>query len=220
MTQQLKFGRRAALSGKTRHMVVLLHGYGADGADLLGLADPLGPYLPDAVFYAPDAPYPCAQNPSGRQWFGIPRFDGSGIAQAMAGLDAAAAAVNDFLDERLAHHGLSAKSLILLGFSQGAMTALHAAPRRDAPIAGVVAISGRLIAPDRLIAETTARPPVLLMHGDRDDVVDFAEMAAAGTALMAAGFDTYSHVMKGSGHGIAPDGLQVALRFTKDHLIA
>lgn len=218
MSVDLKFGRRAPVSGKTRQMVVVLHGYGADGADLLGLADPLGPHLPDAVFYAPDAPDACSGNPFGRQWFGIPRFDGSTVDQAMAGLTRSAEAVNDFLDVRLADEGLTPKDLILLGFSQGAMMALHMAPRRSAPIAGVVAISGRLIAPERLAAEMLSKPPVLLMHGDRDDVVDFAEMAAAGTALVAAGFDTYGHVMAGSGHGIAPDGLQVALAFMKDRL--
>ena len=218
MSIDLKFGRRAALSGRARQMVVVLHGYGADGADLLGLADPLGPHLPDAVFYAPDAPDPCAGNPFGRQWFGIPRFDGSTNNQAMAGLTRAQLAVNRFLDARLRDEGLAAKDLILLGFSQGAMTALHVAPRRSAPIAGVIAISGRLIAPERLGPETTAKPPVLLMHGDRDEVVEFGEMASAGNALVAAGFDTYGHVMKGAGHGIAPDGLQVALAFLQDRL--
>ena len=218
MSDELKFGRRAPLSGKARHMIVVLHGYGADGADLLGLADPLGQHLPDAVFYAPDAPDPCSGNPFGRQWFGIPRFDGSTLDQAMAGLTRAENAVNRFIDARLNDEGLSATDLILLGFSQGAMTALHVAPRRAAALAGVVAISGRLIAPERLAPETIAKPPILLLHGDRDDVVDFSEMAIAGNALLAAGFDTYGHVMKGSGHGIAPDGLQVALAFMKDRL--
>jgi len=218
MNIDLTFGRRAARSGKARQMVVVLHGYGADGADLLGLADPLSPHLPDAVFYAPDAPDPCSGNPAGRQWFGIPRFDGSTAQQAMAGLARAADAVDRFLDARLSDEGLTPKDLILLGFSQGAMTALHVAPRRATPIAGVVAISGRLIAPERLTPETLSKPPILLMHGDRDDVVDFGEMASAGTALVAAGFDTYGHVMKGSGHGIAPDGLQVALAFMKEKL--
>ena len=138
--------------------------------------------------------------------------------QAMAGLARAADAVNRFADARLADEGLAAKDLILLGFSQGAMTALHVAPRRANPIAGVVAISGRLIAPERLATETLSKPPVLLMHGDRDDVVDFNEMALAGRVLAAAGFATFSHVMKGSGHGIAPDGLQVALAFMQDQL--
>ena len=218
MSVDLKFGRRAAISGKTRQMIIVLHGYGADGADLLGLADPLGAHLPDAVFYAPDAPDPCAGNPFGRQWFGIPRFDGSTVDQAMTGLARANDAVSRFMDARLKDEGLFPKDLILLGFSQGAMTALHAAPRRSTPIAGVVAISGRLIAPERLAAETLSKPPVLLLHGDQDEVVDFGEMAVAGDALVAAGFDTYGHVMQGSGHGIAPDGLQVALAFMKDRL--
>ncbi len=214
----LKFGRKAPVSGKARSMVVFLHGYGADGADLLGLADPLAPHLRDTLFYAPDAPDACASNGFGRQWFPIPRFDGSSEATSKAAMTRAAADLNAFLDAKLAEEALPPQALALVGFSQGAMMALHIAPRRPVAMAGVVAISGKLIAPELLIAEARAKPPVLLMHGDQDAVVDFAEMAQAGNALVAAGFDTYGHVMKGSGHGIAPDGLQVALHFLKENL--
>ena len=86
MTRDLEFGRVPPKSGKVRKMVVFLHGYGADGADLLGLADPLAPHLPDTVFVAPDAPEPCAGNPFGRQWFPIPRLDGSSEAVSAASL--------------------------------------------------------------------------------------------------------------------------------------
>ena len=217
-TRPLQFGRKAPRSGKSRSMVVFLHGYGADGADLLGLADPLAPHLRDTVFYAPDAPDACASNGFGRQWFPIPRFDGSTEAEAKRAMARAADDLNAFLDARLAEEGLTAADLALVGFSQGAMISLHIAPRRSLKIAGVVAISGRLIAPELLVAQTVVKPPVLLVHGDEDPVVDFSEMAKAGNALVAAGFDTYGHVMKGTGHGIAPDGLQVALSFLKDKL--
>lgn len=218
MTRELKFGRRAALSGKARSLVVFVHGYGADGADLLGLADPLGAHLPDTVFLAPDAPEACAGNPFGRQWFSIPRFDGSSEVDAAVGMNRAADDMNAFLDARLAEEGLGPEALVLVGFSQGAMMSLHVAPRREVAVAGVVAISGKLMRPATLAQEGKVKPPVLLIHGDQDPVVPFEEMAAAGNVLVSNGFATYGHVMKGTGHGIAPDGLQVALSFIVDRL--
>jgi len=98
------------------------------------------------------------------------------------------------------------------------MMGLQIAPRRSAPMAAVVAISGRLIEPDLLASEATARPPVLIMHGDQDTVVDFSEMAAAADALVAAGFETYGHVMKGMAHGISQDGLSSMLEFLRKYL--
>lgn len=220
MTRELAFGRRAAKSGRAKSLVVFVHGYGANGADLLGLADPLAPHLPDTAFVAPDAPDPCAGNPFGFQWFPIPWLDGSTEAQAAAGLAASAVDLNAFLDARLADEGLDAGALALVGFSQGSMMSLHVAPRRTVPVAAVVAFSGRLLQPERLRMEAVVRPPVLLLHGDQDPVVPFEDMALAGNALVAAGFETYGHVMKGTGHGIAPDGLSVALSFLKERLPA
>lgn len=213
--RKLRFDRKPALSGNPKSLVVFLHGYGANGADLFGLADPLAPHLPDTVFLAPDAPE-LAQGGYGLQWFPIPWIDGSSEEAARQGLARAMTDLNGFLDARLADEGLADTALCLLGFSQGAMMALHAAPRRQA-MAGVVAISGRLLEPER-IADTTARPPVLLIHGDDDQVVPFASMAHAGEVLTGAGFETYAHVMRGTGHGIAPDGLSVALAFLRDRL--
>ncbi|PKP71188.1 MAG: phospholipase [Alphaproteobacteria bacterium HGW-Alphaproteobacteria-4] len=218
MTRILKAARRAPKSGTAKSAVVFLHGYGADGADLLGLADPLAPHLPDTLFIAPDAPEPCAGNPFGRQWFPIPRLDGSSQADSEDGFDRATNDLQAFLDTLLEDSSLTPSQILLFGFSQGSMMALHVAPRRAAPIAGVVAFSGRLLRPERLAAELRARPPVLLVHGDADPMVDFAEMGRAGDALVAAGFDTFAHVMRGTGHGIAPDGLSVALAFMVERL--
>lgn len=217
MTRELTFGRKPARSGKARSLVVFLHGYGADGADLLGLADPLAPHLPDTVFVAPDAPEPCAGNPMGRQWFGIPWMDGTPEEEAKAGVARSAEDINAFLDARLAAEGLGPEALALVGFSQGAMMSLHVAPRRDPAVGAVVAISGRLLAPE-LLGEVKTRPPVMLIHGDRDPVVPFAEMDRAAEALAAAGFDVYGHIMEGTPHGIAPDGLSVTMQFLKEHL--
>lgn len=218
MSRTLNFGRKAALGGKARSMVIFLHGYGADGADLLGLADPLAAHLADTVFLAPDAPSPCASNGFGRQWFGIPAFDGSSIVDAAAEMNRSADDLNAFIDAQLAAEGLRPETLVLLGFSQGAMMAMHVAPRRTTEIAGVVAISGRLLRPEVLRTEMKVKPPVLLVHGDQDPVVDFREMGLAGNALVAAGVPVFGHVMHGTGHGIAPDGLQVALAFLKERL--
>ena len=216
--RELRFGRKGAAKGQATGMVVFLHGYGADGADLLGLADVLGPHLPGVAFLAPDAPERCVGGGFGYQWFPIPWLDGSPQEAAEAGLDAAASDLNGFLDARLEDEGLSPEQLVLVGFSQGAMMSLHVAPRRALPVAGVVAISGRLLRPERLAAEAVVKPPVLLMHGDQDPVVPFADMGKAGDALVSAGFATYGHVMQGTGHGIAPDGLGAALQFLKERL--
>ena len=216
--RELKFGRKGAAKGEARALVVFLHGYGADGADLLGLADVLGPHLPGVAFVAPDAPDRCSGGGFGFQWFPIPRFDGSTEAMAAAGVEASAADLNAFLDARLAEEGLTPDRLVLVGFSQGAMMSLHVAPRRAETVAGVVAISGRLLQPDALATEARVKPPVLIMHGDQDPVVPFGELARAGDALVAAGFPVYAHVMKGTGHGIAPDGLGVSLQFIKERL--
>lgn len=218
MTRKLNAKRRPPKSGKTTSAVVFLHGYGADGADLLGLADPLAPHLPDTAFHAPDAPERCSGNPFGFQWFPIPWLDGSSEEAARQGLVSAAEDLNAYLDEVLRVEGLTPDRLALVGFSQGTMISLHVAPRRAVALAGVVAFSGRLLAPERLAAEARVKPPVLLLHGDADPVVPFEDMARAGDALAAAGFETYAHVMRGTGHGIAPDGLSVALQFLRQRL--
>lgn len=216
--RELRFGRKGPARGQAESLLVFLHGYGANGADLLGLADVMGPHLPGVAFVAPDAPEPCRGGGFGLQWFPIPWIDGSTQAAADAGLDASTEDLNGFLDARLAEEGLMPDRLVLVGFSQGSMMAMHVAPRRSKEVAGIVAISGRLLRPETLVTETRVKPPVLLMHGDQDPVVPFSDMAKAGDALSAAGFPTYGHVMKGTGHGIAPDGVGMALNFIRDRL--
>lgn len=218
MTNGLKFARRAAKSGAARSIVVFVHGYGADGADLLGLADVLAEHLPHTMFYAPDAPQSCPGNPFGYQWFPIPWLDGSSEAAAAAGLATSSVALNDFLDACLAEADLTDADLALVGFSQGAMISMHVAPRRAQAVAAVVAISGRLLEPAALAGEVRVKPPILLIHGDQDPMVPFSSMAAAGDVLIANGFKTYSHVMRGTGHGIANDGLGATLAFLLENL--
>jgi phospholipase/carboxylesterase len=219
MTRVLNAGRVEPQSGDTRSVVVFLHGYGANGADLLGLADPLGEHLPDTLFVAPDAPETIPGMPNGYQWFPIPWLDGSSEEAAERGMAAAVQDLNAFLDALMVDEDVLPEQVVLFGFSQGTMMALHVAPRREDAVAGVVAFSGRLLSPETLADEVVVRPPVLLVHGDMDDVVPPQSLPAAAEALQEAGFtDVYAHVMKGTAHGIAPDGLSVALAFMRDKL--
>ncbi|MEL6643670.1 MAG: alpha/beta fold hydrolase [Pseudomonadota bacterium] len=218
MTRELTVHRREAQSGSARSAVMFLHGYGADGKDLLGLADPLAPHMPDTMFIAPDAPDRSAMNPMGFQWSPIPWIDGSSEEEAEAAMARSIDNVNALVDRFLEDEGLTAANLILFGFSQGTMLSLHLAPRRAESVAGVVGFSGRLLQPEKLEAEATVKPPILLVHGDSDDVVPFASMSLAGDALTTAGFEVFGHVMKGTAHGIAPDGLSVAAAFMRDKL--
>jgi phospholipase/carboxylesterase len=219
MTRVLSAERKAPQSGQTRSIVVFLHGYGANGADLLGLADPLGEHLPDTLFVAPDAPENCAGAPMGFQWFPIPWIDNSSEEEAERGMQSAIEDLNAFLDALMVDEDVLPEQVVLFGFSQGSMMALHVAPRREDAVAGIVAFSGRLLAPESLADEVVVRPPVLLVHGDADDVVPPQSLPEAAQALQSAGFeDVFAHIMKGTGHGIAPDGLSVALAFMRDKL--
>ena len=219
MTRVLQAGRKEPVSGEIRSAVVFLHGYGANGADLLGLADPLGEHLPDTLFVAPDAPETIPGMPMGLQWFPIPWIDGSSEEESKRGIDAAVEDLNAFLDALMVDEDLLPEQVVLFGFSQGTMMALHVAPRREDEVAGVVAFSGRMLESELLADEVVSRPPVLLVHGDMDDVVPIDSLPKAAEALQGAGWqDVYAHVMKGTAHGIAPDGLSVALAFMRDKL--
>ncbi len=219
MTRVLKSGRRAPKSGDTRSVVVFLHGYGANGADLLGLADPLADHLPDTLFVAPDAPEEIAGYAGGYQWFPIPWIDGSSEEEAMRGMAQAVNDLNAYLDALMVDEDVLPEQVVLFGFSQGTMMSLHVAPRREDEVAGVVGFSGRLLNPETLADEVVSRPPILLVHGDQDDVVPPESLPQAAEALQEAGFkEVYAHIMKGTAHGIAPDGLSVALAFMRDKL--
>ncbi len=219
MTRVLNAGRKAPVSGETRSVVVFLHGYGANGADLLGLADPLGEHLPDTLFVAPDAPESCAGSPFGFQWFPIPWIDGSSEEESARGMAAAVDDINAFLDALMVDEDVLPEQVALFGFSQGTMMSLHVAPRREDPVAGIIAFSGRLLSPETLEDEVVSRMPILLVHGDQDDLVPVQSLPEAAQALEKAEFkDVYAHIMKGTGHGIAPDGLGVALAFLRDQL--
>lgn len=218
MTRVLDNLRRGPEKGQGKQIVVFLHGYGANAQDLLGLADPLEEHMPGTVFVAPDAPEQSVGNPMGFQWFPIPWLDGSSEEEAAVSMQNAVVDLNAYLDQVLLDEGLTADRMILFGFSQGTMMSLHVAPRRAEAVAGVVGFSGRLLEPELLQDEVISRPPVLLLHGDQDDMVPPASLPAAAEALQGAGFDVFAHIMKGTAHGIAPDGLSVALAFMRENL--
>ncbi|MEP4378770.1 MAG: dienelactone hydrolase family protein [Alphaproteobacteria bacterium] len=191
-----------------KQLVVLLHGRGADGNDLIGLAPMLAGELPDALFLAPDAPNPCEGAPFGLQWFSLTDRSPENIA---AGVRAVAPMIDAFLDYHLARHGLTDADLALFGFSQGSMMALHVGLRRSAAPAAVLGYSGLLAAADSLADEITVRPPVLLVHGEADEVVPHAALAMAETALRDAGVSVEAVSRPGLGHGIDDDGVARAI---------
>jgi len=194
--------------GAPQQLVVLLHGVGADGHDLIDLAPQWAHALPHAAFSSPDAPalydmIPPGVAHHGRQWFSLADRSPARMAEGVAG---ARAALDAFLDAELARLGLPPDAYALMGFSQGAMTALYAGLRRAVPPRAVLAYSGMLLAPERL-AETTARPPVLLVHGEADEVVPVAATRAAEAALRAHGVPVESLYVPRLGHGIDAAGL-------------
>ena len=210
--------RHPPLGGsRVESIVLLLHGYGADGDDLIGLAPPWAAGLPGTLFVSPHAPFPCEGAPFGRQWFGI--ADRS-EEMRLAGLRAAAGMVDGLVDSLLAEHGLPPSSLALVGFSQGTMLALHVGPRREAPLAGILGYSGRLLAPGLLAGEVRTRPPVRLVHGDRDDLVPAESMDAAAAALRGTGFGVETFLRPGLGHGIDPEGMRLGQEFLRTALSA
>lgn len=186
--------------GQPRQLVVLCHGLGADGHDLIDLAPQWATALPDAIFVAPDAPEPFAGAPFGRQWFAIGERE-SGVRTARVALDR-------FLDAELAARGLPADAYALMGFSQGAMTALYTGLRRAVPPRVILSYSGALIDPGSLAAEMTRPPPpVLLVHGQVDPVVPIVASQEAEQQLRAAGVAVETLWCANLPHGIDAAGL-------------
>jgi len=196
--------------GPPRQLVVLLHGYGSDGADLISLASHWQALLPDALFVSPNAPEVSRDNPAGYQWFAL---DLDRAESRTVGLPLARPVVEQFLGALWAQTGLSPRETLLVGFSQGAMMALHVGTALDEALMGIIAFSGAFVPPPEFGRHKGARPPVCLVHGDLDPVVDPAFSDEAAEALRAAGYEVSYHVDHGVGHGISPDGLAFASAF-------
>ena len=207
--------RPPASGGKPRRLVILLHGLGADGNDLIGLAPYWARLLPDAEFLSPNAPFPCDTAPYGYQWFSSQDRSPEAV---LGGVRAAAPILDAFIDEALEERGLKSSELALVGFSQGTMMSLFVGLRRAEPVAGIVGFSGRLLAPELLASELRSRPPILLVHGTEDPLVPYSSLAAAESTLKAAGVSVETVTSVGIGHSIDDHGLRRGGQFLKNVL--
>ena len=206
-----------AAGGAPRQLVVFLHGYGADGNDLIGLGHEWARALPHAAFVSPHAPEPCAGAPMGRQWFNLTFRDASelvrGVKHATPSLDA-------FLHAELKRHNLPAHSLALVGFSQGTMMALGVGLKRQPAPAAIVGYSGALATIEALPRQPGSAPAILLVHGDMDELIPVDAMFMAREQLAQAGLAVEWHVAQGIGHGIDAQGLHLGGAFLKQAFAA
>ena len=190
--------------------MLLLHGYGSSGAELISLAPQWRQALPDALFLAPNAPQRCGLRAAGFQWWPLTAFTPQALA---AGAVTAAPAIDAFIDRKLDQYGLTGAELALVGFSQGTMMALHVGLRRKRQVAAIVGYSGMLTgAPELAHAEIT-KPPVLLVHGSADPIVPVAALHATKADLERLGIDAVTHVAAGLGHSVDPVGLRLGEDF-------
>ena len=210
MADLLNGPRVEAKNGQAKQLIVFLHGYGADGNDLIEIGKQWRASLPDAAFVSPHAPEPCGASPMGRQWFPLTMRDPDerwrGVVKARPILDA-------FLDAELAKRGLDESRLALVGFSQGTMMALHVGLRRERAPAAILGYSGVLVGPEQL-AEATAKDPagapspILLIHGHQDQLIPFEALFESAEALAKADIPCQWHLSLGVGHGIDEGGLR------------
>jgi phospholipase/carboxylesterase len=204
---RLKGPMAAPASGRDpQSLVILLHGYGSNGADLMGLVPYWRTILPDTVFMAPNAPEICPGAPGGYQWWSLTDL---GRESRAAGVRQAAPLVNAFIDMHRTAYDLPNSKVALVGFSQGTMMALHVGPRRSEALAGIVGYSGMLADAEALQTELKTRPPLLLIHGDADQMVPFAAMGQAQAECERLGFEVNTHVARGLGHSIDEAGLRL-----------
>jgi phospholipase/carboxylesterase len=200
--------------GAATALVVLLHGYGANGDDLIALGEAWRHRLPQAAFVAPNAPEEIPGMPGALQWFPLTFRD---PAERWRGVVAARPGLDRFLDAELARYGLGDDRLVLVGFSQGTMLALHAGLRRRFAPAAIVGFSGLLAGPEHL-GEITVRPPVLLIHGAEDDLIPVEALHIAREQLAQAAVSVEWHVRERLGHGIDPAGQHLAWHFMAEAL--
>jgi phospholipase/carboxylesterase len=206
-----------AAGGAARQLVVFLHGYGADGKDLIGLGREWAKLLPHAAFVSPHAPEPCGMAPMGRQWFNLTFRD---AGEMVRGVKHAAPALNAFLDAELKRHNLPARALALVGFSQGTMLALGVGLGRNPSPAAIVGYSGALATAEALPKNPADAPAILLVHGDMDEVIPLDAMLIAREQLARAGLPVEWHVAQGIGHGIDAEGLHLGGAFLKQAFAA
>jgi phospholipase/carboxylesterase len=214
MARELDGPRLEPGGGAPTALVVLLHGYGANGDDLIPLGEGWRRWLPGAAFVAPNALQTIPGMHGALQWFALTLRDPGEYWRGVAG---ARPALDRFLDAELARYRLSADRLVLVGFSQGTMMALHVGLRRAAEPAAIIGFSGLLAGPEHL-REITVRPPILLIHGEADDLIPIEALYIAREQLAEAGLTVEWHVRPGVGHGIDPGGQAMAGHFIAEAL--
>ncbi|MBN8827600.1 MAG: phospholipase [Sphingobacteriia bacterium] len=200
---------------KPDSLVITLHGYGADGYNLLDIAKFMSNDLPTTHFLSPNAPERCEMGGEGYQWFSLNDRTPSVMISLLRNAEKA---LNEYIDYQLKRFNLTEDKLIVLGFSQGTYTSLHTILRRNKPIAGLIGFSGALISPATLKDEIKSRPKICLLHGDQDDVVAYESMNIALTTLSENDLDVHAHTMHGVGHYISYEGLEIALKHIKTYL--
>lgn len=204
-----------AAGGKPSSLVILLHGYGSNGEDLISLAPYWAKALPNTQFVSPNAPEPVPQAPMGApggyQWFPITRLDPREMEMGVA---RAASTLDRFIDRECERYQITPDKLALVGFSQGTMMALHVGPRR-AGLGAIVGFSGALTGAGKLKEEAKSKPPVLLVHGDQDDMIPVSAVFQAAEGLAAADIGAQWHISFGVPHSIGPDGLELGGAFLK-----
>ncbi len=203
-------------SGTAKQLIVFLHGYGADGRDLIDIGHNWQTRLPYAAFISPDAPEQCGMSPVGRQWFELSMRNPD---ERWRGVNHAEAKLHTVLDTELANLDLTDADLALVGFSQGTMMALHVGLRRKKAPACIVGYSGALVMPKNRSFDdfTLVNPAVLLIHGDQDEVIPISALQDSEEALKLLDIDCQTHVSKGIGHGIDNVGLELGVQFLEKH---
>ncbi|WP_299371088.1 dienelactone hydrolase family protein [uncultured Kiloniella sp.] len=201
--------------GPAKELIIMLHGLGADGQDLIGLAPFFANALPHAAIVSPDAHQPCDMAPMGRQWFSLMSRDRDLI---LDGIQKAAPVVQAFIDQEMAHYNLPPERVFLMGFSQGAMMAYHVGFRQKSPFAGMMCYSGMLVAPDLLKDELSSKCPVLAIHGDKDEVVPPEALPAAVQAMTEHDITVYQEMISELGHGIDENGIRMGVGFVTELL--
>ena len=211
------YRQNPAAGGNADKLVVFLHGYGADGKDLIDLAKPFGMALPNASFISPDAPHPCAMSPQGRQWFPIEEIPNGAIK--------ASANLLGLIDNEVKKLNLTFKDVILIGFSQGAMMSMQCLLINHEQLGAIIGYSGALkeenieAANDQILngKHKYSDTPILLVHGEQDEVVPFKSLEKSKYLLNKIGFNVQTLSRQNLGHGIDPEGISKGMEFLKIH---